>query len=310
MRYEGDLPLIRNLFTKKFLLETGDPSHEHIRPLLLVLSGAMRGVFGGGRAMALERFGLSQVFDTVIGVSTGAPIAAYFLASQSSLGTSIYYDECSGSKFVSFLRGKADTEYLSRVFRGEIGLKGLDEDAVRKSRSALYIGVTSARTGIGTLMPARDARPDVTELIRASISLPGVSGQPIRLGNDSFLDGGGAYPFPIWEALRRFSPTDVLVLTNAASAEKDTWARRTLATIVSRTYPARVQRAYQTRDARFARRVSRLRTQVLPCRIGMLWENPMGSFERRSQVLWRAMNESYQHMCAILSQASGLSLYD
>lgn len=93
MKFEIESQLVQNLFLKKALLRQGDPQHEKIRPLLLILSGAMRGTYGAGVTIALSQLGLYNVFDTVIGVSTGAGNAGYMLGGlkQSMIGASVYY---------------------------------------------------------------------------------------------------------------------------------------------------------------------------------------------------------------------------
>jgi len=42
-----DKPIVRALMQKKELLESGDPTHQNIRPLLIILGDGMRGVAGG-----------------------------------------------------------------------------------------------------------------------------------------------------------------------------------------------------------------------------------------------------------------------
>jgi hypothetical protein len=63
-------------------------------PVLMVLGGTLRGCYGGGGVIALKKMGLTDAFKTVIGISTGAPTVAYFLANQPEIGTSIYSEEC------------------------------------------------------------------------------------------------------------------------------------------------------------------------------------------------------------------------
>lgn len=77
MILEGDTSVIKAIKEKKRLLDTDAP-HEHIRPLLVICGGLMRGVYGGGAVTALSDQGYGEVFDDIIGLSTGAPTAAYF----------------------------------------------------------------------------------------------------------------------------------------------------------------------------------------------------------------------------------------
>lgn len=69
-----DSKLIQNLLLKNELLRNGDKKHEGIRTALLILSGANLGAYGNGTTIALHLLGLADVFDVVVGVSTGAGI--------------------------------------------------------------------------------------------------------------------------------------------------------------------------------------------------------------------------------------------
>src|SRR5579871_2481947 len=60
---------------------------------LCVEGGAMRGVVSAGMVSALEELGLVTAFDAVYGSSAGAINAAYFLAGQARLGTTIYFED-------------------------------------------------------------------------------------------------------------------------------------------------------------------------------------------------------------------------
>ena len=223
MHLEGDVTeAFTALFEKKRLLESGLP-HAHIRPLLFILGGAQRGVYGGGCVSALREAGLGDVFDTVIGVSTGAPTAAYFLSGQPETGTSIYYEECVERPFFSITRGVvgepiADVPYLTQVFRGEVGAKAIDQNAIKASRTKLYVIATHYATGKSEFFNAKTASPDIVAALADSMSIPLVA--PIRRhGGEAFVDGDTANPFPIERVLHVFDPTHILILPNTTEVD-------------------------------------------------------------------------------------------
>src|SRR3989344_37330 len=104
MVLQHDSKLIQNLLLKNQLLRNDDKKHEDIRTALLILSGANLGAYGNGATIALHLLGLSDIFDIVVGVSTGAGIGGYFLAGekQAFLSASIYYTEFSGTRFINY----------------------------------------------------------------------------------------------------------------------------------------------------------------------------------------------------------------
>lgn len=57
---------------------------------LIVEGGALRGIVSAGIVCQLQALGLNNVFDSVHGTSVGAITGAYFIAEQSTLGTSTY----------------------------------------------------------------------------------------------------------------------------------------------------------------------------------------------------------------------------
>ena len=110
--------LIRNLYRKRDLMREGR-DHHHIRPVLLILGGGMGGASGVGIVSALHRLGLGNVFDAVIGISTGATVGAYFLNGAKSTWecASIYYEDLP-KKFVNYLRKPvADIDFAESIAR-------------------------------------------------------------------------------------------------------------------------------------------------------------------------------------------------
>lgn len=299
MHSEGNESVLGRLLEKKRLRACDDERHKDVRGLLLILTGGMRGAYGGGQVIALEKAGLTEEFDTVVGISTGSPTGAYFLSGQAEIGTSIYCVECTQPRFIDLARLRMDADYLAGVFYE--GGKKLDTDAVRASRSNFFIGVTCARTGSGSLIDAK-RMPDMVRAIRASIAMPLLTGKPVHLEGGSFLDGGGAYPFPLEEAITRFSPTDVLVLANGSpegyARTRPKAVRNWLGTL---GYPKSVREAFVSAPRRFERARDAMATA--PCRVLVLWSDDcLSSFERNPKKLSEAAQASERHLTGLLSK--------
>lgn len=201
------------------LLRKASTGDARIRPLLLILGGVMRGAYGAGAVIALHRAGLGQAFDTVVGASTGAPTGSFFVAGEQQTETraSIYYEECADRgrgyyPFISFRRfwNIFDVEWLSSVFRE--GKKAIDVTAIRNSRTKLYY-----HGGNFDFIDAKTAQPDLFAALRASMSVPGISGQPMIVNQGAYFDAL-CDPFPLRGVIERFHPTDVLVLPNVTFA--------------------------------------------------------------------------------------------
>ena len=95
--------VIECIWKKKELLDSSDPQHETIKPLLLILGGGNLGVYSAAACYALQILGLGNVFDTVVGISTGAWVGGYFLAGreQIKIGASIYYEDLASPEYIT-----------------------------------------------------------------------------------------------------------------------------------------------------------------------------------------------------------------
>ena len=71
---------------------------------LVVEGGGMRGVVSGGALIAIERVGLTSVFDEVYGESARAINACYFLAGKAAFGGWIYLEDLTSFRFINPLR--------------------------------------------------------------------------------------------------------------------------------------------------------------------------------------------------------------
>ena len=165
MHFEGDeRAVLRQVAEHAHSIRHGKVSPH--RPWLIACPGTMRGVYGGGQVSAFEERGLTNGFAGCVGVSTGAPTVAYFLAGQARLGTSIYYEECTWPEFISplrILRGGhgADIGFLGEVFRGHMGRKRLAQERLHATSTELLFGLTEFVTGQGAIVNGKTVQPDV-----------------------------------------------------------------------------------------------------------------------------------------------------
>ncbi len=133
MIYEGEHSVIDAILEKKRLMDAGG-EHDHIRPLLIIDGGLMKGVYGGGAVLAFEELGLASVFTSAVGISSGAPTVAYLLSGEVRKSASLFYEECCSRKFLNMWRfwNQVDTFYFDAVFRGVTG-KGIEAKKVLAS---------------------------------------------------------------------------------------------------------------------------------------------------------------------------------
>lgn len=209
--------VVKNLLRKRDLLLQGDRAHEEIRSALIICGGAMRGVFGAGAGLALQRLGLHQCFDVVVGISTGALVAAYFLddIERGPEAVAIYYNECLDKRFINFARWPVvNIDFIEDVVRN--GRRKLDVQSILRHRSSFFAGATCWETGEGYLLDVKHAIPDPISAIKASLAVVELYRKPVVVNGKQFVDGSYALPFPAKRVADAFNPTDVLVIANCS----------------------------------------------------------------------------------------------
>ena len=213
MIFEGNPQVMKILTEKKSLMEAGLP-HAHIKPLLIIDGGLMKGAYSVGAVMALEELGYSDVFSNIVGISSGAPTAAYFVAKEVEKGTGIFWQECSSRKFINMWRvwNQVNTFYFSAVLRGVSG-KGLTTQNVLESKTALHIGVADFKTGAPKLLYPQTGE-DLLKAIQASILMPNVSNDIVKFDDIRYVDGGFTRPHILRTAIDSIEATHVLIMTN------------------------------------------------------------------------------------------------
>lgn len=148
----------------------------------------MRGVFGAGVAKAFEDSNLYPHISAVYGASAGVMTGAYFLAKQTGLGASIYWENLR-NKFISRkgfwigvwqrfqdeffksvprdkLHDALDVEYLMGLVKNE---KHLDIQKVISQNIPLNVKLFDLDTHAIEYIDAR--RPNILELLKAGVNV-------------------------------------------------------------------------------------------------------------------------------------------
>jgi len=235
------------------------------RIALVVQGGAMRGVFTAGALCGLDALGARSAFDVIHGSSGGAVNAAYFLAGQVPLGTSIYYEDLNQRAFIDFRRLLRGTALgLDYCFDDVVGVrKRLDLAAIRAHPTPLVTHVTDAETAESTSLSQHEIESDaeLLRLLKASAAMPLVYRKPIWIRNRRVVDGALFNPVPLPAALAS-GTTDALVLLSRplAIAERapQAWAVPFVLRSVGARSAAQVARAWRRSQEELARTLSLL----------------------------------------------------
>jgi len=209
--------VIEGLNTRVRRCENAATATDGRKFALIVEGGAMRGIISSGGLLALEALGMTGVFDDVYGCSAGAINAAYFVAGQAAVGTTIYYEEATHPRFLNPLRvwKIGDVDYLADTIISRS--KPLDLHAVTTSPTRLHVSITDAGTAESLLVEVQNAEIALPLLLKASAAIPLLYNRVVAINGRDCVDGGCANPLPVEEAIAG-GATDLLVLLTRAAA--------------------------------------------------------------------------------------------
>jgi predicted patatin/cPLA2 family phospholipase len=243
LAYPGH-PVIREILGRRNSSQAFTPAQNPARLGLVVEGGGMRGVISGGALVAMERLGLSDVFDEVYGESAGAINACYFLAHQARFGITIYLEDLPSLRFVNPLRlGRMlDLDYAIDEVVAHV--KPLDVERVLQSRSRLSIAVTKADDATTRIVDIKKERIPLLALLKATSAIAPLYSRPVLLDGTPYVDGGIVNPIPVTRAIED-GCTHLLVLL--------TRTPRFVSTGYGRLGKFFVKRLFAGWDARFVR---------------------------------------------------------
>jgi predicted patatin/cPLA2 family phospholipase len=167
---------------------------------LVVEGGAMRGVISAGMVSALEDLHMTHAFDAIYGASAGSINAAYFLAGQATLGTSIYYEDINNASFIDLKRGLrggsiVDLSYL--LDDVAVRRKKLETARVLDSTTPLAVLATDVDTREAAALTDFDSAADLMGALRAGATMPVIAGAPHELRGRRYLDASLSEPIPV-----------------------------------------------------------------------------------------------------------------
>ena len=291
MIFEGDMSVIEAIKEKKRLMENRK-EHEHIRPLLVIDGGFMKGVYGAGAALAFDELAFLPVFTNFVGISSGAATLAYTLSGQSQLGSTVIIEDCTSRQFLNFWRFKnpEDTAFLQEVLEGCTGKRLETKDLVNRN---FYIGLAVFETAKPFLLQPK-TREECLVGIRASISMPGAVSDTILLSGVRYVDGASTEPHILKKTYETIDATHVLIITNQDKDTKDIlwWDRLITKTIWrSRMSPRLFDVALRRRQIRHTWVDTVLKNPEKP--ICFVWGNgSIASFERDPEVVKAVIEKS------------------
>jgi len=224
MQCLGNPEVLTNIIRKQRALTMGSDLPK-IRPASIALAGGLAGVEGAGYFKALYQFA-PDAFDVCAGISAGAPNTYAFLVGMPNLALNVY-EHLVTTDFLEVdvwhMRMRMKIDYVTKILRE--GFDGFvpDQQKIYNHRSKFVVFGTEYSTGNGFEIDTKKVHPDIVEGVCASMMAPGVcsgvmasglrSGV-VRIGDKDVVDGACGIPFPVRNIIKKYRPTDILILFN------------------------------------------------------------------------------------------------
>lgn len=190
----------------------------------------MRGVVSAGMVSALESLGLTHAFDAVYGSSAGAINAAYFLAGQAALGTTIYSEDINNREFIDMRRAVGAKPIVDLGFLLDdvaAHRKPLDYGRVLSSRAPLTVVATDVATGERVALGPFTTPQELRSALRASATMPIFAGEPVSHAGRAYFDASLTEPIPVATAEAAGHTHVLVLLTRPSDTERrTTWFDR------------------------------------------------------------------------------------
>src|SRR3954453_23313366 len=183
------------------------------RVALVLEGGGMRGVVSAGMVAALERLGVRDAFDLIVGSSAGAINGLALLSGVARRAADAYCGALASRGVVNpprGLRGKPviDVNDVLAIVTAE---DTAGHDRVTSGDVALHCIATDVETAAGVDLHGMRTQEEVWAAILASSRMPWAGGPPVEIAGRRYLDGGLVSPVPVAEAIAA-GATHVLAL--------------------------------------------------------------------------------------------------
>jgi predicted patatin/cPLA2 family phospholipase len=292
------------------------PHQDGASVALAVEGGAMRGVVSAGMVWALEDLGYTHAFDAVYGSSAGAINAAYFLAGQAGMGTTIYFEDINNRSFIDLTRARRGQPIVNLEFLlDDVARrrKRLDFERVLMSRTPLAVLATDVATQRAVAFRNFTDRTQLFGAMRAGATMPIVAGGPFQHEGRLLLDASLTEPIPLPTAESGGHTHIVVLLTRSGlmRPKPSAFDRYFVGPRLRRISPA-LAASYLTRSRPYSTLIRAIdagrglsgTAQVMGIRVPGLH---VGKLERRRDVLAAAARQGYTAVEALFGPRSSPS---
>lgn|GEM_PF-6969197 len=208
------------------------PEAKKIHIMVLGLGGGMLGATGVGQSIALHLMGYfppakseheteeekaqRRVIDYYYGISTEASVGMNTIAGydQALKAIPLFSEICARAIDWSRPIPRFDLNAVAKELK-EGGVK-IDEEAVSKAATELWVQLTDAETHESVMVAVKDVKEGPVQAVRAACAAPIIDGEKIMVNGRLMIDGG-INPLPLAELMAKFpTVTDIIIKPQVA----------------------------------------------------------------------------------------------
>lgn len=206
---------------------------------IIDVGGGFRDIYGAGVLDVCMEQGIQ--FDSCIGISAGSANLASYLSHQPGRSYTFYMEYVFRKEYASLenwlkTRNYVDLDYIYDTLSNSDGENPVDYEAMEKNPAEFLVGACNALTGEPVYFDKSYLRKDHYDIFKASCALP-VFCKPYMIGDIPCLDGGICDPVPVLKAQGDGCDRIVVILTHPVDFRREQKKDRTIAKILSRSYP-------------------------------------------------------------------------
>lgn len=214
---------------------------------LVLEGGASRTIFSCGVMDVLLENNI--IADYVIGTSAGIAFGVSYASGQIGRNRDLAAQYMGDKRYMGMkhlINPKNRSYYNLDFVYSEIPNKMLpfDYDALRNFKGEVIATVTNIKTGEVEYMPVSPEDKENT-VVKASCALP-IMFQPIKIGNERYLDGGLCVPIPYQKAVMEGCDRIIVILTREEGYLKGKDSAEGLVKMAYHKYP-KLLKAYLSR---------------------------------------------------------------
>lgn len=195
----------------------------------------MKAAYASGILSSFEEHGYHP-FDAVYGTSAGGALGAWYSAGQARFAERTW-DYATDRRILSyrrFLRGGPLLDHEGLLDIVYVLEHPIDQKALLRCPHPVIVTAADVRTGEVVYQDLREG--DIIPWLKATGRLPLGSGDPVRIGDREFIDGGVVDPIPVRKAVADGANELTVVLNTPAGPRKPD--HRLAVWAASRRFPA------------------------------------------------------------------------